>query len=165
MEYTEQYSYVTFVGSAATPVNSFVTVLNFSNDRVPYALVEVIAGSLNCSKKEESCFILRTQEIAQNYLGNDNFGTTLGVIAYDGDHDPSKHSYVLSGFGSKVMFSNPRSLNIFLTTQAGVVAPISTVAEAATNIRIVTLLLKVSYPKVGEITPMYRSQIPLPSGL
>lgn len=164
MEYTDHYSYVTFVGDATTPVNSFVTVLNFSTDRTPYALVEVIAASVNCSAKTESCFILRTQEIAQNYLGNDNFGTTLGVITYDSDHDPNKHAYVLSGFGSKVMFSNPRSLNIFLTTQAGVVAPISTAGGVGANVRIVTLLLKVSYPKVGEIPPAYRSQIPLSSG-
>ena len=157
MEYTDHYTYVLYKDTDPL-VESFTTVLNFSTDRTPYALVEVIAVGVNTSTKTEECLTLRTKEIAQNFTGSDNKGTILGVLAYEADHDPNKHSYTLSGFAPKLMFANARSLEFFFADNDGAAV---TIGAVSTNVLSVNMLLKVSYPKVGEIPPLYRTQIPL----
>jgi hypothetical protein len=166
MEYTDQYVYLNY--KATDPVvSSLNVVLNYSTDRVPYALVEVISATLRIDGivAPQDTFILRTKEIAQNYLGSDNKGTVLGLIVYNSalSGAPATHtSYTLVGFGTRVMFANPRNLTLFFTNQAGDVVNIG--GDVVSTINAYNILLKVSYPKVGEIPPAYRSQIPLSSG-
>jgi hypothetical protein len=169
MEYTDHYVYLNY--KAADPiVSSSKVILNFSTDRAPYALVEVISATLRIEGiiAPQDTFILRTTEIAQNYLGSDNKGTVLGLIVYNSalsgtDLDPPDHtSYTLVGFGTRVMFANPRNLTLYFTNQAGDVVNIGGAVDATINAY--NILLKVSYPKVGEIPPLYRSQIPLSGG-
>ena len=160
MEYTDQYVYLTY--KAADPiVSSLNVVLNFSTDRVPYALVEVISISLRVEGivAPQDTFILKTKEIAQNYLGSDNNGTALAMASFNSLINNVHTSYTQIGFGSRVMFANPRNLTLFFTNQAGTV--INFGGEVASTINGFNIVLKVSYPKVGEIPPMYRSQIPL----
>ena len=55
------------------------------------------------------------------------------------------------------MFSNPRTLTFYLEDELGERRDIGD----AYNIDSYALLLKVSYPKVGEVPVAYRTQIPL----
>jgi hypothetical protein len=170
MEYTDQYVYLNYK-SANPIVSSLNVVLNFSTDRVPYALVEVISATLRIDGivAPQDTFILKTKEIAQNYLGSDNNGTALGLIVYNSvlptpTAPLTAHtSYSLVGFGARVMFANPRNLTLFFTNQAGDVVNFG--GDVPSTINAYNIILKVSYPKVGEIPPVYRLQIPLPSGL
>ena len=159
MEYTDQYVYVNVTDTlSATIDESLKVVLNYSTDRTPYALVEVIAFSVKAEDADKPYYTLKTLEIAQNYLGYDNQGTALAVATYDSEIAGSKRVYTMAGFGTKMMFSNPRSLTFYIVDENNVKVDIGTEVENF------VLLLKVSYPKVGEIPPAYRSQIPLSSG-
>jgi hypothetical protein len=158
MEYTDQYVYVNVTDAIAAEINDELrVVLNYNNDRVPYALVEVISFSIKTSTATNNIFTLKTAENAQNYLGYDNMGTALAIAPFNTDVAAGHHLYAMYGSGSKVMFANPRSLTFYITNDNNVKQAIG-VPEVIENY---TMLLKVSYPKVGEIQPLYRSQIPL----
>lgn len=158
MEYTEQYVYVNVTDAvAAGGADSLKVVLNFSNDRLPYALVEVISFSIKSATAVNSYFTLKTEEIGQNYLGLDNIGTALAIAPFSTDVGAGHHAYAMYGSGSKIMYSNPRTLTLFITDEEGVKQPIG-VPDIVENY---IVILKVSYPKTGEIPGLYRSQIPL----
>lgn len=158
MDYVDQYVYVNVTDAVAAEINDELrVVLNYNNDRVPYALVEVISFSIKSSTATNNIFTLKTVEIAQNYLGYDNMGTALAIAPFSSDVQAGHHLYAMYGSCSRVMFANPRSLTFYITDEENV----KQVIGAAEVIENYTVLLKVSYPKTGEITPAYRSQIPL----
>jgi hypothetical protein len=156
MEYTDQYVYVNVIGTA-TSVRGLNVVLNYSTDRVPYALVEVISLTLKSASISNDTYVLKTEEIAQNYLGTDNVGSCLATAVFNANMAAGHVSYYLTGFGTKLMYANPRSLTLYLLDQAGTRVPIG----SGDDVKSFIAVIKVSYPKVGEITPMYRTQIPL----
>ena len=160
MEYTDQYVYVNVTDAvAAANPNTLNVVLNYSNDRVPYALVEVMSLSIETSTLVDSYFTLKVEEIGQNYLGYDNQGTALAVAPFNSAVDetgPDRYLYSMYGAPPKVMFGNPRSLTFYIVDTQGVREVIG-----GGNVSTYSMVLKVSYPKTGEIAPAYRSQIPL----
>ena len=160
MEYTDQYVYVNVTDAvAAANPNTLKVVLNYSNDRVPYALVEVMSLSIETSTLVDSYFTLKVEEIGQNYLGYDNQGTALAVAPFNSAVDetgPDRYLYSMYGAPPKVMFGNPRSLTFYIVDTQGVREVIG-----GGNVSTYSMVLKVSYPKTGEIAPAYRSQIPL----
>ena len=161
MEYTDQYVYVNVTDAvAAANPNTLKVVLNYSNDRVPYALVEVISLSIETITMVDSYFTLKVEEIGQNYLGYDNQGTALAVAPFNSAIDetgpPDKYLYSMYGAPPKVMFGNPRSLTFYIVDTQGAREVIG-----GNNVKTYSMVLKVSYPKTGEIAPAYRSQIPL----
>ena len=162
MEYTDQYVYVNVTDAVATAnPNTLKVVLNYSNDRVPYALVEVMSLSIETITMVDSYFTLKVEEIGQNYLGYDNQGTALAVAQFSAAIDetgpPDKYLYSMDGSTApKVMFGNPRSLTFYIVDTQGVREVIG-----GGNVATYSMVLKVSYPKTGEIAPAYRSQIPL----
>jgi len=161
MEYTDQYVYVNVNDAVATAnPNSLKVVLNYSNDRVPYALVEVMSLSIETITKVDSYFTLKVEEMGQNYLGYDNQGTALAVAPFNAAIDESgpidRYLYTMYGTSPKVMFGNPRSLTFYIVDTEGLREVIG-----GGNVKNYSMVLKVSYPKTGEIEPAYRSQIPL----
>ena len=161
MEYTDQYVYVnaTDAVAAANP-DTLKVVLNYSTDRVPYALVEVMSLSIRTITKVDSYFTLKVEEMGQNYLGHDNQGTSLAVVpfnvAIDETGPPNKYLYTMYGASPKVMFGNPRSLTFYIVDAQGVREELG-----GNNVSTYSMVLKVSYPKTGEIAQDYRMQIPL----
>ena len=160
MEYTDQYVYVNVTNAVAVAnPNTLKVVLNYSNDRVPYALVEVMSLSIETSTLVDSYFTLKVEEIWQNYLGYDNQGTALAVAPFNSAVDetgPDRYLYSMYGAPPKVMFGNPRSLTFYIVDTQGLREVIG-----GGNVSTYSMVLKVSYPKTGEIAPAYRSQIPL----
>ena len=160
MEYTDQYVYVNVTDAVADAnPNTLNVVLNYSNDRVPYALVEVMSLSIETSTLVDSYFTLKVEEIGQNYLGYDNQGTALAVAPFNSAIDetgPDRYLYTMYGAPPKVMFGNPRSLTFYIVDTQGLREVIG-----GGNVSTYSMVLKVSYPKTGEIPPAYRSQIPL----
>jgi len=161
MEYTDQYVYVNVTDAvAAANPNSLKVVLNYSNDRVPYALVEVMSLSIETITMVDSYFTLKVEEMGQNYLGYDNQGTALAVAPFNAAIDESgpvdRYLYTMYGTPPKVMFGNPRSLTFYIVDTEGLREVIG-----GGNVKNYSMVLKVSYPKTGEIEPAYRSQIPL----
>ena len=161
MEYTDQYVYVNVTDAvAAANPNSLKVVLNYSNDRVPYALVEVMSLSIETITMVDSYFTLKVEEMGQNYLGYDNQGTALAVAPFNAAIDESgpvdRYLYTMYGTSPKVMFGNPRSLTFYIVDTEGLREVIG-----GGNVKNYSMVLKVSYPKTGEIEPAYRSQIPL----
>lgn len=158
MEYTDQYVYVNVAGAVATAnPNSLKVILNYSTDRVPYALVEVLSFSLRVDANVDNHFTLKVEEIGQNYLGHDNKGTALAIAPFNSAIGTSHFVYTMLGAPAKVMFGNARELTFYIEDQNGVREQVG----AAHNVESYTMMLKVSYPKTGEIPQDYRMQIPL----
>lgn len=155
MEYIEQYVWVNENLAGPLTNGQLKVVLNYSNDRAPYALVEVISFNAQSNTNAISSLILKTAEIANNYTGTDNIGSVLAVCNYNTQIQAGRHSYQLDSFGSKLNYMNARTLNLYLDDENGVNQ------LSAGTILGFNLLIKVSYPKVGQIAPAYRMQIPL----
>lgn len=161
MEYTDQYVYVNVTDTvAAANPNSLKVILNYSTDRVPYALVEVMSLSIRTITKVDPYFTLKVEEMGQNYLGHDNQGTALAVAPFNAAIDesgpPNKFLYTMYGAPAKVMFGNARELTFYIVDTQGVREELG-----GNNIATYSMMLKVSYPKTGEIVQDYRMQIPL----
>ena len=158
MEFTDQYVYVNVTDAiAAANPNSLKVVLNYNNDRAPYALVEVMSFSIKTDVATKNHYTLKVEEIAQNYVGYDNEGTALAVAAFNSDIAAGHHVYTMYGSPSKVMFSNARSLTFYIVDDEEVRQQVG----PAFDVENYTMMLKVSYPNVGVIPPTYRAQIPL----
>jgi hypothetical protein len=158
MEFTDQYVYVNVTDAiAAANPNSLKVVLNYNNDRAPYALVEVMSFSIKTDVATSNHYTLKVEEIAQNYVGYDNQGTALAVAPFNSDIAAGHHVYTMYGSPSKVMFSNARSLTFYIVDDEEVRQQVG----AGFDVENYTMMLKVSYPNVGVIPPTYRSQIPL----
>lgn len=160
MEYTDQYVYVNAV--EATPMvdadrRALKVILNYSTDRVPYALVEVLSLSLRVDNDIANHYTLKVEEIGQNYLGHDNRGTALAVAPFNSAIKAGHFVYTMLGTPAKVMFGNARELTFYIEDEAGVREQVGD----AYPVESYTMMLKVSYPKTGEIVQDYRMQIPL----
>ena len=158
MEFTDQYVYVNVTDAiAAANPNTLKVVLNYNNDRAPYALVEVMSFSIKTDVATSNHYTLKVEEIGQNYVGYDNQGTALAVAPFNSDIAAGHHVYTMYGSPSKVMFSNARSLTFYIVDDEEV----RQVVGAGVDVENYTMMLKVSYPNVGVIPPTYRSQVPL----
>ena len=160
MEYTDQYVYVNAV--EATPMvdadrRALKVILNYSTDRVPYALVEVLSLSLRVDNDVGNHYTLKVEEIGQNYLGHDNRGTALAVAPFNSNIKTGHFVYTMLGTPAKVMFGNARELTFYIEDEDGDRVSVG----AAYPLGAYTMMLKVSYPKTGEIVQDYRMQIPL----
>jgi hypothetical protein len=158
MEFTDQYVYVNVTDAIATAnPNSLKVVLNYNNDRAPYALVEVMSFSIKTDVATKNHYTLKVEEIAQNYVGYDNEGTALAVAPFNSDIAAGHHVYTMYGSPAKVMFSNARALTFYIVDDEEVRQQVG----PAFDVENYTMMLKVSYPNVGVIPPTYRAQIPL----
>ena len=160
MEFTDEYVYLNLdeATSAAAPRrDAYTLVIKQNNDRVPYALVEVMSLSVKSGTNTSNHFTLKVQEIGQNYRGEDNVGTALAIAPFNSSIAAGHFVYTMINSPTKIMFSNPRTLTFYLEDELGERRDIGD----AYNIDSYTLLLKVSYPKVGEVPVAYRTQIPL----
>ena len=158
MDFVDQYVYVNVTDAiAAANPNSLKVVLNYNNDRAPYALVEVMSFSIKTAVATKNHYTLKVEEIAQNYVGYDNQGTALAVAPFNSDIAAGHHVYTMYGNPSKVMFSNARSLTFYIVDDEEVRQQVG----PAFDVENYTMMLKVSYPNVGVIPPTYRAQIPL----
>ena len=158
MEYTDQYVFVN-VSDAVAVANpeTLKVVLNYSTDRVPYVLVEVMSFSIRTASDFDNHYTLKVEEMGQNYLGYDNQGTALAVAPYNSTIGAGHHVYTMFGSPPKVMFGNARSLTFYIVDEQNAREKVG----AAYTVENYTMMLKVSYPKTGDIVPNYRSQIPL----
>jgi hypothetical protein len=134
--------------------------LNYSTDRVPYALVEVLSLSIRTITKVDAYLTLKVEEMGQNYLGYDNQGTSLAVAPFNAalvdTGPPNTYVYTMVGSSAKVMFGNARELTFYVVDEQG-----RREAFDNTNIETYSMMLKVSYPKTGDVVQDYRMQIPL----
>jgi hypothetical protein len=125
-------------------------------ERVPYTMVEIVSASLLTSAVTEDVYVFKTQEIAMNGYTASNSGSVLGVLTnviIDITTAPDKQAYVLNGVGAKLVFGGQtRFLNLVVQTGAGVVKSLADVAPF-------TMIIKCSYPRVGQIQEEYRSQM------
>lgn len=125
-------------------------------ERVPYTMVEIVSASLLTATVTEDVYVFKTQEIAMNGYTASNSGSVLGVLTnviMDITTAPAKQAYVLNGVGAKLVFGGQtRFLNLVVQTGAGVVKSLADVAPF-------TMIIKCSYPRVGQIQEEYRSQM------
>jgi hypothetical protein len=125
-------------------------------ERVPYTMVEIVSASLLTATVTEDVYVFKTQEIAMNGYTASNSGSVLGVLTnviIDITTAPDKQAYVLNGVGAKLVFGGQtRFLNLVVQTGAGVVKSLADVAPF-------TMIIKCSYPRVGQIQEEYRSQM------
>jgi hypothetical protein len=160
MEYIDQYVYVNAVQATAMADpdrRALKVILNYSTDRVPYALVEVLSLSLRVDNDNGNHYTLKVEEMGQNYLGHDNRGTALAIAPFNSSIKAAHFVYTMLGTPAKVMFGNARELTFYIEDEDGVRESVGD----AYPVESYTMMLKVSYPKTGEIAPAYRSQIPL----
>ena len=113
------------------------------NDKVPYALVEIISLSIKTSTDSNTSFIIKTQELGESCGGDTESGTTLAVASLSSDIDEGHHLYTHYGIGSIVMYTAPTSLTFFITDDQGVKQSIG----EEEIIKTYSMELKVSYPK------------------
>ena len=157
MEYTDEYVHVnTSSLTLNASTGAFEVVFNYDNNRPPYVLVEAISATVHAVNNTVDTFIIMAEEIATNVYNNDNKGTTLALVDYNTQVQAGHHNYDLLRQGSRALFSTSRTLNLYLTNEAGAVILPSTGILINVNI-----LFKISRPVVGSIQPAYRSQIPL----
>lgn len=160
MEFCEQYVYVNVTDTTAMvdpDRRALKVILNYSTDRVPYALVEVLSLSMRVDNDNNNHFTLKVEEIGQNYRGHDNKGTALAIAPFNSSIKAGHFSYSMIGAPTKVMFGNARELTFYIVDEDGDRVSVS----SSDPVEAYTMMLKVSYPKTGEIAPAYRSQIPL----
>jgi len=154
---TDRYVYVSGANSTVAADELSIKIdLGPIMERVPYTMVEVISASMLTATDTENVYAIKTQEIAMNGYNAGNSGSYLGTI-YNVDtnlsHGPAKQSYVLNRDGAKLVFGGQtRFLTIVVEFATGVVKSLDDITD-------LTMLLKCSYPRVGEIQEEYRSQM------
>ena len=125
-------------------------------ERVPYTMVEVVSASLLTATLTQDVYVFKTEEIAMNGYTASNSGSILGVLTNvitDITVAPAKQAYVLNGSGAKLVYGGQtRYLNLVVQTGAGVVKSLADIAPF-------TMIIKCSYPRVGEVQEQYRSQM------
>ena len=157
MDYTDEYVHVNTTNlTINATTGAFEVVFNYDNNRPPYILVEPISATIHAIDNSVDTYIIMAEENATNVYNNDNKGTTLALVDYNTQVKAGHHNYDLLRQGSRALFSTARTLNIYLTNEAGAV-----ILPAAGILINVNILFKVSRPVVGSIPPTYRSQIPL----
>ena len=154
---TDRYVYVSKAISVVAADNLSAKIdLGPIMERVPYTMVEIVSASLLTATVTEDVYVFKTQEIAMNGYTASNSGSVLGVLTnviIDITTAPDKQAYVLNGSGAKLVFGGQtRFLNLVVQTGAGVVKSLADVAPF-------TMIIKCSYPRVGQIQEEYRSQM------
>ena len=154
---TDRYVYVSKAISVVAADNLSAKIdLGPIMERVPYTMVEIVSASLLTATVTEDVYVFKTQEIAMNGYTASNSGSVLGVLTnviIDITTAPDKQAYVLNGVGAKLVFGGQtRFLNLVVQTGAGVVKSLADVAPF-------TMIIKCSYPRVGQIQEEYRSQM------
>mgnify|MGYP003627946523 FL=1 len=154
---TDRYVYVSGANSVAAADNLSIKIdLGPIMERVPYTMVEIISGSILTATVSQDVYAIKTQEIAMNGYNAGNSGSylgTLGNVQTDITTAPAKQAYVLNGVGAKLVFGGQtRFLTIVIELATGVVKSLADIGHF-------TMMLKCSYPRVGEIQEEYRSQM------
>lgn len=154
---TDRYVYVSKATAVVAADNLSAKIdLGPIMERVPYTMVEIVSASLLTATVTEDVYVFKTQEIAMNGYTASNSGSVLGVLTnviIDITTAPDKQAYVLNGVGAKLVFGGQtRFLTIVVQTGAGVVKSLADVAPF-------TMIIKCSYPRVGQIQEEYRSQM------
>ena len=161
MDFTDRYIHVC-VNEAQQPAPSFINntyyqvTLSSDSDRVPYALVEVVSATIHAVNNNANTFVLKCDEIASNQINNLNTGSTFCLIDYNTMVTAGHHNYDIVGYSSKLMLSNARKINIYFTDEAGDV-----ILADSGQILGFNIIFKVTYPVVGAVPQLYRTQIPL----
>lgn len=135
MDYVEQTTHSNITDDTLNVAFNF-------NDNVPYALVEIISLSIKTSTDSNTSFIIKTQELGENYGGDIDSGTTLAVASLSTD-DEEHYLYKHYGIGSIVMYNPSTSLTFFITDDKGVKQSIGEDQIVQTY----SMDLRVSYPK------------------
>ena len=160
MDYTERFVHVCVnyqQDPAPVYVNdSYEITLSYDNDRAPYVLVELVSGTIHAVNAVVNTYVVKTREIAGNQYNNLNLGTSLALLDYNTQVTAGHHNYDIIGFSSKSLYSNTKKLNIYFTDESG-----SVIDMTGGQILGFNLIFKVSYPIVGSVPQLYRTQIPL----
>ena len=157
MEYTDEYVHVNATNAVINATTGALeVVISYDSNRPPYVLVEVVAATVLANANTSNTFVLMAEEIANNIHNSANKGTTLALIDYNSQLQAGNHNYDITGFSTRAMFSNARTIHLYFTDEAG-----ATVIPAAGLILGFNVILKVSRPVVGSIQSAYRAQIPL----
>ena len=160
MEYVERYVHVDVnANQIPAPVfsgNAYEVTLSYDNDRVPYSLIELIAGTVHSATNTANTYVLKCEEIATNAINNLNKGSTFALMNYNTQVQAGHHDYDFICNSAKLLFSNAKKLHIYLTDEEGTI-----IDPAGGDIIGFNFIFKISYPTVGGIPPVYRSQIPL----
>jgi hypothetical protein len=157
MEYTDEYVHVNATNAAINATTGALeVVISYDSNRPPYVLVEVVAATVLANANTSNTFVLMAEEIANNIHNSANKGTTLALIDYNSQLQAGNHNYDITGFSTRAMFSNARTIHLYFTDEAGDV-----VLPAAALILGFNIMLKISRPVVGSIQAAYRSQVPL----
>ena len=161
MEFTDEYLHINSISSPLDAAGVGTVVINYDSNRAPYALVEVISGTIHSDTDVNTTYVLTTQEIANNVRNTANKGTTLALIDYVMPLDTGGGAdfvYQLIGQSTKALYSNSRVLHFYITNAAG--DPTLGVVGGGVILGY-NFVLKISRPVVGSIAPAYRAQIPL----
>jgi hypothetical protein len=160
MEFTDEYLHINSTSSPLDAAGVGTVVINYDSNRAPYALVEVISGTIQSDTDVNTSYVLTTQEIANNVRNTSNKGTTLALIDYVAPLTGTGADFVyqLIGQSTKALYSNSRVLHFYITNAAG--DPTLGVVGGGVILGY-NFVLKISRPVVGSIAPAYREQIPL----
>jgi hypothetical protein len=161
MEFTDEYVHINSISSPLDAAGVGEVVINYDNNRAPYALVEVISATIHSDTDVNTTYVLTTQEIANNVRNTANKGTTLALIDYVAPLDTTGGAdflYQLIRQGAKALYSNSRVLHFYITNAQG--GPTLGIIGGGVILGY-NIVLKISRPVVGSVAPAYREQIPL----
>ena len=122
MEFTDEYVHVNATNAVINPTTgSLEVVISYDSNRPPYVLVEVVAATVLANANTSNTFVLMAEEIANNIHNSANKGTTLALIDYNTQLQAGNHNYDITGFSTRAMFSNARTIHLYFTDRKSVV--------------------------------------------
>ena len=147
-------------------INDNILVVNIPQDiaRIPNVSLSVVSCDLTANS-EVGAIMLKSDNVASNYVGNDNSGCILTVLdfAHSDQGAGAKHHYDCDNSGLDLSYSNLRQMRVYFeyiaadnTTQKIILNPDAPDGFIASSFVIV---FKLCYENTEEINKQYREQI------
>ena len=149
-------------------INDNILIVNIPQDiaRIPNVSLSVVSCDLTASS-EVGAIMLKSDNVASNYVGNDNSGCILTVLdfAHSDQGAGANHHYDCDNSGLDLSYSNLRQMRVYFeyiaadnTTQKIILNPEVPVAAGLVASSFV-IVFKLCYENTEEINKQYREQI------
>jgi len=148
-------------------INDNILVVNIPQDiaRIPNVSLSVVSCDLTADD-EVGAIMLKSDNVASNYVGNDNSGCILTVLdfAHSDQGAGAEHHYDCDNIGLDLSYSNLRQMRVYFeyidsttnTSQKIILNPGGAGGLVASSFVIV---FKLCYENTEEINKQYREQI------
>jgi uncharacterized protein YjbI with pentapeptide repeats len=147
-------------------INDNVLIVNIPQDiaRIPNVSLSVVSCDLTANS-EVGAIMLKSDNVASNYVGNDNSGCILTVLdfAHSDQGAGALHHYDCDNSGLDLSYSNLRQMRVYFeyidsttnTTQKITLLPGGAGVKASSFV----IVFKLCYENTEEINKQYREQI------